>query len=147
MANREKGDRVLKKIEDKGCRYSLARESILSLIIKSHKPLSCFDIQKFLAKKKLLANKTTIYRQLAFLRAQKIIKELQFNDGIRYYEVTPKGHHHHIVCTRCETIDHVELKKDLDTQEKIIFRNNRFKVLTHWLEFYGICDSCIKSKS
>ena len=143
----EKATNILKAIKNKGYRYSAIRESILNFIIKNNKPLSYFDLQKFLNKKKLSVNKTTIYRELNFLKNQGIVRELQFNDGIKYYEITPQGHHHHIICNQCEAIDHIELKKDLDIQEKSIFKNNKFKVLTHSLEFYGICNSCVKSKN
>ncbi len=138
----EEAKQILKNIKNKGHRYSLARETILDLVIKNNKPLSYFDLQKLLSKKKLLVNKTTVYRELKFLKEQKVIKELQFNDGIKYYEITPKEHHHHIVCNECETIDHIELKKDLEETEKQIAKNNNFKVFDHSLEFYGLCQKC-----
>ena len=143
----EKANKFLKEIKDKGYRYSRIREAILDLMIKNNKPLSYFDIKRFFDKKKVSANKTTIYRELAFLKQQKIISELQFNDGIKYYEIAMQRHHHHIICNACEAIEHIELEKDLEMQEKSIFKNNKFKVLTHSLEFYGICNSCVKNKN
>src|SRR3989338_2860541 len=143
----EKVSQILKSIKNKGYRYSLARETILDSIIKSKRPLSYFELQKLFNRKKLSVNKTTIYRELNFLKEQNIIKELQFNDDIKYYEIMPKEHHHHAVCNKCETIDHIELQQDLDAQEQSIFKNNKFKVLAHSLEFYGICNACIKSES
>lgn len=141
-----KAKEILNKIKNKGYRYSVIRESILNLIIKSKKPLSYFNIHDFFNKKKMSANKTTIYRELVFLKEQKIIRELQFKDGVKYYEIMPEGHHHHIICNECETIEHIELNKDLEMQEKAIFENNKFKVIAHSLEFYGLCNSCIKDK-
>lgn len=142
----EKLNKILKGLRNNGHRYSLIRENILDFIAKSQKPLSYFDLQKLLDQKKLSVNKTTIYRELNLLKEQKIIKDLQFKDGIKYYELMPEGHHHHIICNQCEAIDHIELKRDLYEEEESIFKNNKFKVLTHSLEFYGICSSCINSK-
>ena len=143
----EKANTILKDIKNRGYRYSETREAMLDFIIKSNKPLSYFDLQTFFKKRGLPPNKTTVYRELAFLKQQNIINELQFNDGIKYYEIATPWHHHHIICNECEAIDHIELEKDLEMQEKSIFKNNKFKVLTHSLEFYGICNSCVKNKN
>jgi Fe2+ or Zn2+ uptake regulation protein len=140
----KKAKEILRDLKQKGYRYSLAREAILDSITESKTPLSYFDIHGLLSKKKLRVNKTTVYRELAFLKEQKLIKELQFNDGVKYYELTPNNHHHHIICNNCETIDHVDLEKDLEKQEQSIFENTKFKVLSHSLEFYGLCKTCVK---
>lgn len=83
-----------------------------------------------------------MYRELDFLVAQKIIRELRFRDGTRRYEITPSDHHHHIVCVDCNAIEHISLEKDLEKEEKIIAQKNEFKVLSHSLEFYGLCSRC-----
>ena len=140
----EKVNTILEKIKHKTYRYSAIRESMTDVIIESRQPLSYFDLHALLNQKKIFANKTTIYRELAFLKEQGVIRELKFNDGINYYEPVSKGHHHHIICTTCQTIDRVELEQDLDLQEKLIAKKNKFKVLAHSLEFYGICKSCLK---
>lgn len=133
---------ILKNIQSKGYRYSLVREVVLDSIMRSKNPFSYFDLHKILIKRKISANKATVYRELAFLTKQKVICEVQFKDGIKYYESMEDDHHHHIVCNECETIDHVELKRDLGVEEKAIAKNNKFKVLTHSLAFYGLCQKC-----
>ena len=92
-------------------------------------------------------NKTTIYRELAFLKKQNIILELQFDDNTKRYEIMPANHHHHIVCVRCEKVEDVVLEKDLDAEEKVITQNKKFQILHHSLEFYGICKMCQTHKN
>ena len=133
---------ILKDIQSKGYRYSLVREVILDSIMQSHNPLSYFDFYRILSKRKISANKATVYRELAFLTRQKFICEIQFKDGIKYYEVMEDDHHHHIICNECQAVGHVNLKRDLDAEEKAIAKNNKFKVLTHSLAFYGLCQKC-----
>ncbi len=142
----QSSSQILVILKEKGYRFVRMRKAILDLLIKSPDPLSSPDIQRLLSKKKIAANKTTVYRQLAFLKKQNFVRELQFGDNIKHYEIMPENHHHHIVCVNCKKIEDVELKKDLDAEEKTITENKNFKVLNHTLEFYSICGKCQSKK-
>jgi len=132
---------IISKLREGGFRSTGIREAILNLFCKSKKPLSCLDIQKYLKQKSISANKTTVYRELDFLKKQKLIEEFQLDDGVRRYEIS-SNHHHHVVCTKCKKIECVELAKELKSQEKEIEKNNKFKIISHSLEFYGLCHKC-----
>jgi len=132
---------IISKLRKEGFRSTGIREAILNLFCKSKKPFSCQDIQKHLKQKNISANKTTVYRELDFLKKQKLIEEFQLDDGVRRYEISSK-HHHHVVCAKCKKIDCVELKQELRSQEIQIEKNNKFKIISHSLEFYGLCHKC-----
>ncbi len=136
---------LLRGFKAKGYRFSRIRQSILNLLYKNAKPLSAYDLGRLLIRMNVPANKTTVYRELASLKEEKIIRELRFSDGKRRYEITPKDHHHHIVCESCKKIEDVVLDKDLYQEEKMITQIKNFKVLNHSLEFYGICGGCLKN--
>ncbi|MDO8571826.1 MAG: Fur family transcriptional regulator [bacterium] len=133
---------ILRSLKEKGHKFTKVRKLVLDLLIRSPKPLSSPDIQEVFLNKKIRVNKTTIYRELAFLKDKGVIRELQFGDATKRYEIMPDNHHHHIICLNCETIEDVVLEQDLDTAEKTITQNKNFKVLNHSLEFYGICGRC-----
>jgi Fur family ferric uptake transcriptional regulator len=126
---------------EKKVRFSVTRNFILSLLNKSKQPLSVFDLQKVFKTKKFLVNKTTIYRELDFLKSKKVIEEFQLDDGVRRYEIL-SNHHHHTICVRCRKINCVELEQELKSQEIQIEKNNKFKIISHSLEFYGLCQKC-----
>ena len=134
---------VLEHMRARGYRSTRARKAILDVLRESSLPLSAPSIQKLLARKDILPNKTTIYRELEFLKGQKVIRELQLGDPKRFYEIMPEDHHHHVICVNCAKIEDVEMKRDLDLEEKKISRNKKFKILDHSLEFYGICNGCL----
>ena len=137
----EKIEYILNNLKEKGFRMTEIRREILKTIAKSKKPLDYFGIKKDLLKRKKEADKATIYREISFLKEQGIIKELRFKSAAKFYEIL-SDHHHHIVCTECESIDHVKLEENLDKEEEIIAKKNNFKILNHSLEFYGICEKC-----
>ena len=132
---------ILLRLKREGFRYTEVREAILVLFYASKKPFSCQDIQKHFKQKKISANKTTVYRELEFLKKKKIIEEFQLDDKVKRYEVI-SDHHHHTVCIKCKKIDCVKLKDDLYKQEAEIENNKKFKIINHSLEFYGICHKC-----
>jgi len=132
---------LISKPKDKSYRFSAVRNFILLSLSKSKKPLSAFDLQKILRLNKLSTNKTTVYRELDFLKNQNSIEEFKLDDGVRRYEVC-SNHHHHTVCLKCRKIKCVKLDKELSEQEKKIEKNNKFKIISHSLEFYGLCHKC-----
>ena len=135
-------EQILIKLKKDGHRFTKIRKSILDLLIKEPKPFSPLQLQKILLKNKISANKTTIYRELSFLKDQNVVVELQFKDNVKRYEIITEKHHHHIVCLNCDRVEDVELKKDLQREEKNIAKNKRFKIINHSLEFYGVCNNC-----
>jgi len=132
---------ILTILQSRGCRLTPVRRAILKLFISKHEPLSSRNIQEILASQKMPVNKTTVYRELDFLKNQKIIEEFQFNDRIKRYEII-SGHHHHLVCIYCNKVECVVLDQDLEKQEKKIAKDKNFKIINHSLEFYGVCRKC-----
>lgn len=135
-------EHILVQLKTNGYRLTNIRKAILGLLVKSHEPLSSLGLQSLLLQKEMSVNKTTVYRELAFLKKQNIVRELQFRDSVKRYEIMPENHHHHIVCVNCEKVEDVELKKDLDKAERMISKNMNFKIINHSLEFFGLCAKC-----
>src|SRR3989344_4892621 len=128
-------DNLLENIRINGYRLTKVRKVILDVLAAQHAPVSVGDIQKLLTQKKLFPNKTTVYRELAFLKEQNAIRELQLGDSKAWYEIKPDNHHHHVVCVNCDRIEDVELKKEfLNSTEKKIEKDKKFKITRHTLE-------------
>lgn len=133
---------VLSALKEKGYRASRVREGIVSALCSCHCALSASDIQMRVVKRHPSVNKTTIYRELATLRREGIVKELRFGDGKRRYEMMPDDHHHHVICVRCNAIREVPMEGDLDKAERTIEKKEGFIILDHSLEFFGVCPAC-----
>ncbi|MCX5783362.1 MAG: transcriptional repressor, partial [Elusimicrobia bacterium] len=99
---------TLSKLRSKGYRFSAVRNIILTSLNDNKRPLSVFDLQKLLKAKKLSVNKTTVYRGLNSLKKEGIILELQLKDNKRWYELSSRDHHHHIICTKCDKVEDFE---------------------------------------
>ncbi|MEX0869998.1 MAG: Fur family transcriptional regulator [Candidatus Spechtbacterales bacterium] len=133
---------ILKNLKQRGHRITKVRSAMLDVFENAKKPLLAAEISASLKGKGIYANKTTVYRQIDFLKEERVIKEIDFGDLQRRYELAGTDHHHHAVCVYCGDVEEVELSGDLKSQEKKISQDYKFKVLHHKLEFFGICRKC-----
>lgn len=140
--NRIEHKEILKKLRTEGFRLTRARQSIIDLLSASNVPLSLTDVKKNLVKKGVRADRTTIYREVLFLKGKKMICEIPIGMGKRGYKVCQDEHHHHLICVRCNKVEEMVFKKTLAPQENEISQRKDFKVLDHLLEFYGLCGDC-----
>ncbi|MEM0952098.1 MAG: transcriptional repressor [Cyanobacteria bacterium P01_H01_bin.74] len=84
---------------------------------------------------------TSIYRSLNYLASVSKIKPLNFNDGQVRYEVNSHNdHHHHLVCTKCNRIQSVDVCPINDYLKTL---KSKFMVEYHNFDVFGICHSCI----
>jgi Fur family transcriptional regulator, ferric uptake regulator len=132
----------MRQLHEKGERITLVRTGLIDVIAKTKKPISVSEILETLAKRDLTVNKTTLYRDLRCFKKLGFITEIQLNERQVRYELAELDHHHHLVCTSCNRIEDVELKEDLDKQERVIEKQTKFKIQRHALEFFGLCHTC-----
>lgn len=140
MANSEL---LLESLKSRGHRMTKVRRAMLEILCKSKVPMAAAELILALNRRSLEVNKTTVYREIDFLQEQKIVREIDLMDGKKRYEVQGEhDHHHHMICTSCKAIRCMEMHHDLDALEAQILEKFHFKVTSHTLEFFGVCQSC-----
>lgn len=130
---------ILNYLKKRGLRQSRIRKLLVEIFTKSQKPVSAVDL---LEEFKVPANKTTVYRELYILVDQNVLREVDFGDGTKRYELASDTHHHHLICTSCKKVEDIDLKTDLAKDEKEITTKTGFKISFHSLEFFGFCKKC-----
>jgi Fur family transcriptional regulator, ferric uptake regulator len=135
-------DAILQKIKDNGFRLTKIRKAMIRILLDQGCLLASSDIHVRLSKLRIKADRTTIYRELCFLLENNIIRKIQLGDDKTYYEISA-GHHHHLVCNKCNKVKEIVIGQHLEEQEKKIYKKEKFKVSSHSLEFYGLCNKCL----
>ncbi len=134
-----------------GHRLTVPRREILEVLSRASEHLSAEDIYLRVHKIYPALGLTTVYRTLELLIEMGLVARFDFGDGKARYElaVGPKGerHHHHLVCTKCGRVidytDFINEEKDLlDKITKGLFDKYKFKILSHQVHFYGLCEKC-----
>lgn len=134
-----------RKIRERNGRMTRIRKAMLEEFRTAESPLTASVIMESLAKRKIRANRTTIYRELRFLTETGVIHEVRLPGRGRSFELSG-GHRHHLVCVGCRGVKSVEFADHLGTEEERLFRDEGFEVFDHSLEFYGLCDGCNSRK-
>lgn len=162
LAEPAKRRSAISALQAGGCRLTKTRRFMIGLFEKP-KPggacclLSAADIQRRLAAGKITANKTTVYRELAFLQAEGIIRAVLLRDGTKRYEILDSGGesdshsgHQHLVCLNCHQVEEAPLNKRAAARTKAqaalrarnILKAKRFKVVSQPQEIFGLCRRC-----
>jgi len=122
-----------------------ARRILIEIFVAQAAPVTVDQLLTTLKKRGLSVNKTTVYRELDFLKEQKIIREIDLLEGRKRYELRGDEHHHHLVCLECRDIRCITMEEDLDAIERGIEKEHGFRVASHTLEFFGVCAQCQRS--
>jgi Fe2+ or Zn2+ uptake regulation protein len=135
---------LLSALKQQRRRITQARIGVLTILAEAEEPLGALDIHAKMRRKRLRADKVTVYRELELLEKLRIAGTVVLHDGIRRYELlSDQGHKHHLVCTSCKSVDDVAMSHDdLASLEKTIRTKKKFAVQSHSLEFYGLCGRC-----
>lgn len=135
---------ALERMKKSDYRLTQPRRKLLELILEQKEPFSAPGLEKTFGRKssREKCDPVTIYRTLPVLEELGIIERCGFSEDMAYYEVilNQKGHHHHIVCTSCHKVEHVDFCV-VEGQEQILEKMG-YRDLKHRLEFSGICPEC-----
>lgn len=118
------------------------RQAILRILQAHPRPMSNKEIFEALPPGE--CDLATVYRSLHLLEDMGLVERFDFGDGSARFEMARpghSGHHHHLVCTACDAIHPIEDCLALEWEAKIA-RDSGFKMVTHKLEFFGLCPQC-----
>lgn len=130
------------KLTSNNIKKTKSRILILDILHKESALLSAEDIF-FLAKEvEPDISLSTVYRSLEMFVEHKLVKSMTLSEHNKLmYEEAHHKHMHHLICTKCNKVIHLEHCPVKSLQETI-GENHDFTVTSHSLEFYGICKEC-----
>lgn len=123
-----------------GIKKTKQRESVISVLEHSEKPLTASDICTLVEQSGEAVWLSTIYRILElFVKKGVVIKTNMMNSEMAVYEINRFQHKHYAVCVGCNKM----ITMDNCPMEKFIPKlNDDFFVMGHNLEIYGLCGEC-----
>ncbi len=121
-------------------RKSRQRERILEVLKETDSHPTADWVYKRLKEEIPGLSLGTVYRNLSVLMEQGQIKKLPFGSTFDRYDAKTDPHYH-FVCEKCSKVEDIQLPlfKDIDEQVRKV---SDFTVLSHKLEFFGICKEC-----
>lgn len=105
-------EELTESLRQRGLRLTPQRETILDLFFElpEGEHLSAEELQHLLEKKHSDISLATSYRTLKLLASMGVLRELDFAEDHKHYELArnPLAPHHHIICVDCGTTDEFE---------------------------------------
>jgi Fur family transcriptional regulator, ferric uptake regulator len=124
-----------------GLKSTPARLGILEALKLSRRPIDVSSLIVFLKKKKIQADRVTVFRIINIFTKKGIVIPIQFNEGKLRYEYASRPDHHHFICTSCGIVEDV-LDCTMGEIIKNISKKKGLLVKRHALEFFGLCANC-----
>ena len=138
------------EFHDRGWRLTPQRETILNVFqdLEKGKHLSAEDLYDCLKEQGEPIALATIYRTVKLMAHMGILRELEFTEGHKHYELNQPHphHHHHLICVQCNK--NIEFKSDsiLKIGSKTA-KKSGFHLLDCQLSIHAICPQCQRSLS
>jgi Fe2+/Zn2+ uptake regulation proteins len=120
------------------------RQAVLKVLSAATQPLSPSEVHELVQAAKPSTGMATVYRSLQLLSELGLVCELHTAGNChRYLLRRIDSHHHHLICSGCGQVIHVEgcgLKEITEN----LSRQTGFAIDAHLLEFIGRCRNCQK---
>lgn len=142
MADPEKRVKsIIRKLRDHGHKITPQRLAIAKVVAVSNGHPSVEAIYEQVRKNFPTMSLATVYRNIVILKSLGEILELGFPDGSNRYDGNRPFPHPHVICVKCgKVVDPV--LDSLDEMKKEVAQETQFAILTHRLDFFGICRHC-----
>lgn len=136
-----------KIIKKNKLKYTKQREALLESLYYNHNNRHLTPEEIFFDAKKrypeLNIGIATVYRTLNLLEDAAMVTSISFGTQGKKYELALKPHHEHLICKDCGKI--VEFEDEIiEDRQKEIAKKHKFKLASHILQLYGLCEDCQK---
>jgi Fur family zinc uptake transcriptional regulator len=130
-----------------GARFTKLREQVFSLIWKSHKPVTAYQLLDQIKDGDFSATPPTVYRTLDFLLEQGLIHRISSLNA--FIGCCQPGKRHtgtFIICELCEQAEEVNNDDIVEAIQRVA-KHHEFQINNHVTEIYGVCPKCLKECS
>lgn len=130
------------ELNEASLRATPARIAVMKFLETTDTPVDVQMIKNYLAKQNVPSDAATVFRIMNIFTEKGITRQISFNEGKFRYELASREDHHHLICKNCDKIEDFS-DCAIPALEKNIQKKKKFQVLSHTLEFYGLCRDCL----
>jgi Fur family transcriptional regulator, ferric uptake regulator len=135
---------VASRLRANAHRYTSRRRDLVEILRRAGQPMSIPDI---LTGRRGLAQ-SSVYRNLAVLEQSHVVRRVVTGEDFAHFELAENltEHHHHLVCSRCGTVEDVtiptKLERSMERALDDVAESTGFTTVSHRLDLIGICRNC-----
>jgi Fur family transcriptional regulator, peroxide stress response regulator len=134
-------EQMVSKLRANGFRITPQRLAVVRVLAVSEAHPSVEGVYEAVRREFPTTSIATVYKTVHVLKQINEVLELGFPDGSNRYDGHKPFPHPHAICVRCKKIIDPDLKSLKDMTEEVADETG-FDILTHRLDFFGVCDAC-----
>ena len=134
---------MLSKLRDHDFRITPQRLAVLKVLAVSEGHPSVERIYEIVRAEFPTTSLATIYKTVALLKRINELIEISFPDDSNRYDGNNPYPHPHVICMQCKKILDSDLSSPKDLTKEVAEKTG-FKILTHRVDFFGVCSECQK---
>lgn len=145
MTNSNLHRQIQERLAQHDIRYTSGRRVVVKALATANGPRSAAELHADLDRAVPLSS---LYRTLSVLEEAEVVIPHFASKSLARYELAEwlTGHHHHLVCIECGTVDDIDVPTDFESQVdelvSVISSTVSFLPTNHALEIEGRCARC-----
>ena len=132
---------ILEKLKETGHRITPQRIAILRILAESRGHPSVEDIYEKVMVNFPTTSLATVYKTISVIKELGEVLELEFSNEQNRYDGNNPYPHPHLICVKCREIMDPELSSLAHLTQELT-TDTGYRILSHRLDFYGICPKC-----
>jgi Fur family ferric uptake transcriptional regulator len=131
-------------LKERNLKITGQRQLILDAFLNNESHVSAEELYDQIKLENPRIGLATIYRALKLFSQCGLANEVRFSNGVtRYEHLFGHEHHDHLICLNCGKYIEV-VDPAIEELQARLAQDNKFQVLRHRMELYGICQDCAK---
>lgn len=136
-------DDLSSRLSAQGRRPTTQRLIVLEALRRSRRTVTAPELFDQLREQHPLIGRATVFRSLDSLVDAGLAQRFERAGHIYAYAACSTAHHHHLVCTRCDTTIEID-EASVARLAGELAQSHGFTVHHGTLDFYGLCASCAR---
>jgi Fur family ferric uptake transcriptional regulator len=133
-------------LQRSGLRLTPQRMAIAEALAGASKEASAQELYDRVRRRHPYIGRATVFRSLDTLVGAGLAQRLERPGHISAYVWCEPGHHHHLICSTCRSVEELD-EEAVAPLAKTIARQRGFRVDHATLDFYGQCRACSRAAS
>lgn len=136
-------DTIIAKLRERQCRITPQRVAIIRAFLSSQDHPGVEQVYELVRVNFPTTSLATVYKTVHLLKEIGEILEIGCAGGGNRYDGNKPYAHPHLICTHCHSIvdPEVPLLEQLKTEIAAV---SGYRIVSHQVDFFGICPSCQK---
>ncbi len=126
------------RLEEQGQRVTASRWTVAKAVARQRGHFTAEGLGQELPG----VGRATIYRNVKLMVDMGLVCRVLLENGRLHYQVSHRGHHHHLICTECGHSQDL-LGCEIEPVLRERAAGHQFSMEGHWLEVYGRCRDCL----